>query len=69
MVRASCFEVLSASVESRKLFLDVSLWQGVGHGAGVSGHLLAGSDLRCWQPCGVCGGGLSPPVHISGVLG
>ena len=25
VVRASCFEVLSASVESRKLFLDVSL--------------------------------------------
>ena len=26
VVRASCFEVLSASVESRKLFLDGSLW-------------------------------------------
>ena len=38
-------------------------WQGVGHGVGVSGHLLGGSDLRCWQPFGVCGEGLSPPVH------
>ena len=28
VVRASCFEVLSASVDSRKLFLDVSLWLG-----------------------------------------
>ena len=31
----------------------------------VSGHLLGGSDLRCWQPFGVCGEGLSPPVHTS----
>ena len=61
---------LSASVESRKLFLDVSLClQGVGHGVGVSGHLLGGSDLRWRQPFGVCGEGLSPPVHTSRVLG
>ena len=68
VVRASCFEVLSASVESRKLFLDVSLWQGVGHGVGVSGHLLGGSDLRWRQPYGVYGEGLSPPVHTSRVI-
>ena len=48
MVRASCFEVVSASVESRKLFLDgiMCLAQGVGPGVGVSSHLLEGSDLR-----------------------
>ena len=68
--RAPCFEVLSASVESRKLFLDGSLaWQGVGHGVGVSGHLLGGSYLRWRQPFGVYGEGLSPPVHTSRVLG
>ena len=32
---------------------------------GVSGHLLGGSDLRWRQPFGVCGEGLSPPVHTS----
>ena len=48
VVRASCFEVVSASVESRKLFLDgiMCLAQGVGPGVGVSSHLLEGSDLR-----------------------
>ena len=70
VVRASCFEVVSAYVESRKLFLDLSLaWQDIGHGVGVSGHLLGGSDLHCWQPFGVCGEGLSLPVHTSRVLG
>ena len=49
--------------------MDVCTWQGVGHGVGVSCHLLGGSDLRCCQPFGVCGEGLSPPVHISRVLG
>ena len=44
-------------------------WQGVGHGVGVSSHLLGGSDLRCWQPFGVCGEVLSPPVHTGRVLG
>ena len=69
MVRASCFEVLSASVESRKLFLEGSLaWQGIDHGVGVSGHLLGDSDLRCRQPFGVCEEGLSPPVHTRRVL-
>ena len=43
--------------------------QGVGHGVGVSGHLLGGSDLRSRQPFGVCREGLSPPVHTSRVLG
>ena len=42
---------------------------GVGHGVGVSGHLLGCSDLLCWQPFGVCGEGLSPPVDTSRVLG
>ena len=36
---------------------------------GVSGHLLGGSDLRCWRPFGVCGEGLFPPVHTGRVLG
>ena len=36
---------------------------------GVSGHILGGSDLRWRQPFGVCGEGLSPPVHTSRVLG
>ena len=47
-VRACCFEVVSASVESINLFLDGSLclagcwpWSGC-----LGGHLLGGSDLR-----------------------
>ena len=28
--------------------MEACAWQGVGHGVGVSGHLLGGSDLRCW---------------------
>ena len=64
VVRASCFEVLSASVESRKLFLDASMClAGRWHGVGVSGNLLGGSYLRWRQPFGVCGEGLSPPVR------
>ena len=52
VVRTSCFEVVSASVESRKLFLDgiPCAWQGVGHGVGASSHLLGGTDLHCWHP-------------------
>ena len=70
VVRASCFEVLSASVESRKLFLDVSLClAGRWPWSGVSDHLLGGGDVRWRQPFGVCGEGLSPPVHTSRVLG
>ena len=47
VVRASWFEVLTACVESRKLFLDGSLcWAGVGHGVDVWGQFLGGSDLR-----------------------
>ena len=41
----------------------------LGHGVGVSGPLLGGSDLRWRQPFGVCGEGLSPPVHTNRVLG
>ena len=54
VVRTYCVEVLSASV---------CAWQGDGHVVDVSDHLLGGSDLRCWQPFGVCAEGLSPPVH------
>ena len=50
-------------------WMEACAWQGVGHGVGVSGHLLGGSDLRWRQPFGVCGEGLSPPVHTSRVLG
>ena len=49
--------------------MEACVWQGVGHGVGVSSHLLGGSDLRCGQPFGVCEEGLSPPVHKSRVLG
>ena len=38
-------------------------WQGVGHGVGVSGHLLGGSDLRCWQPFGVWGGAIPASAY------
>ena len=50
-------------------WMEACAWQGVGHGVGVSGHLLGGSDLRWRQPVGVCGEGLFPPVHTSRVLG
>ena len=50
-------------------WMEACAWQDVGHGVGVSGHLLGGSDLSCWQPIGVCEEGLSPPVHTSRVLG
>ena len=49
-------------------WMEACAWQGVNNGVGVSG-LLGGSDLRFWQPSGVCGEGLSPPVHTSRVLG
>ena len=64
-VRASCFEVLGASVESRNLFLDGSPCMAVD----ISDHLLGGSDLRCWQPFDVCGEGRYPLVHASRVVG
>ena len=35
--------------------MEACVWQGVCHGVGVSGHLLGGSDLRCWQPFGMWG--------------
>ena len=60
--------VLPLSQESC-LGMEACAWQDVGHGVGVSGHRLGGSDLRCWQSFGVCGEGLSPPVHASRVLG
>ena len=41
------------------------------HVAWISGHLLGGGDLRCWQrfSVGLCGEGLSPPVHTSSYCG
>ena len=45
--------------------MEACAWQGVGHGVGVLGYLLGGSDLRCLQPFVVCGEGLSPPVHTT----
>ena len=35
--------------------MEACAWQGVGHGVGVLGHILGGSDLRCRQHFGVCG--------------
>ena len=49
--------------------MEACAWQGVGHGVGVLGHILGGSDLRCRQHFGVCGEELSPPVHTSRILG
>ena len=65
VVRASCFLLSQESC----FWMEACAWQGVGHGVGVSGHLLGGSDLRCRQPIGVCGEGISLPVHSSRVLG
>ena len=50
-------------------WMEACAWPGVGHGVGVSGHLLGGSDLRWRQPFGVYEEELSPPVHTSRVLG
>ena len=48
--------------------MEACAWQGVGHGVRVSGHLLGGSYLRCWQPFGVRGEGLSPgSAHKQGI--
>ena len=55
--------------QERCLWMEACAWHVIGHGVGVSAHLRGGSDLRCWQPFGVYGEGLSPPVHISSVLG
>ena len=49
-------------------WMEACAWKGVGYGMGVSGHLLGGSDLRCWLPYHVCGEGISPAVHTSRVL-
>ena len=60
--------MLLLSQES-SFWMEACAWQGVGHGVGVSDHLLGGSYLRWRQPFGVCGEGLSPPVHTRRVLG
>ena len=49
--------------------MEACAWQGVGHGVGVSGHLLGGSDLPCWQPFGVCGERLSPASAFNRGIG
>ena len=47
VVRASCFKVLTASVESKSCFwTEGCAWQGVGHGVDVWGQFLGSSDLR-----------------------
>ena len=68
VVRTSCFEVLSACVESRKLFLDESLCMAGGHEVDVWPQFIGDSDLHYWQPFCVCGKRL-PPVHTSRELG
>ena len=70
MVRASCFEVARASVESRKRFLDGSLclaghwpWSGcLGSSSWRQRSALLATFRRMW-------GGLSPPVHTGRALG
>ena len=47
--------------------MEACVLTGAGHGVDISDHLLAGSDLRCWQPFGVCGEVLSPPVYGIGI--
>ena len=51
------------------IWKEAYAWEVVGKGVGISGDLLGGNDLRCWQPIGVCEVGLSPPEHTSRVLG
>ena len=49
VVRASCFEVFSAS-QYGCFWMEACAWQGVGHGLDVWDQLLGGgSDLRYWQ--------------------
>ena len=50
-------------------WMEACTGQGVGNGVDVSGHLLGGSDLRCWQHFGVCEEGVSPSVHTNRVVG
>ena len=69
VVRASCFEVLSASVESRKLFLDVSLclagrwpWSGcLGSSSWRQRSALAATFRRMW------GGAIPASAYKQGI--
>ena len=70
VVRPSCFEVLSASVESIKLFLDGSLClAGRWPCSRCLGQLIGCIDLRCRQPFGVCGEELSRQCIQAGYWG
>ena len=60
--------MLLLSQES-SFWMEACACQGIGHGVGVSDHFFGGSDLRYWQPFGVCWEGLSLPVHTSRILG
>ena len=69
VVRTSCFEVLSASVESRKLFLDVSLflagrwpWSGcLGSSSWRQRSALAATFRRMW------GGAIPASAYKQGI--
>ena len=50
VVRASCFEVVSASVESIMLFwMEACAWQGVGHGLGTSIWMQRSASLTAFR--------------------
>ena len=49
-------------------WMEACAWQGVGHGVGVSGHLLRGSDLRWRQPFGVWGGAIPASAYRQGIV-
>ena len=54
VVRESCFEALSAFVESRNsINFNIEFacaWQRVGHGEDVWDQPIGGSNLNYWQP-------------------
>ena len=60
-----CYEhlVLSCNVlllsQESCFWMEARAWQCVGHGVGVSDHLLGGNDLCCCQPFGICAEELS----------
>ena len=64
VVWASRLEVLLLSSQESCFWMEACDWQGVGHGVDVSGHLLGGSDLDCWQPFGVCWVAFKQPLII-----
>ncbi len=44
--------------------MEACAWQGIGHGVGVSGHLLGGSDLR-WRR--IWGGAIPASAYKQGI--